>query len=247
MNCIYYFNYLNKPFLKIGGCAEDYIEKCAKNLDNRISSLTGVHFPLWKIMGATALIYNPLGICTGVLAGINTGLTTPLLAAKYLNHTTKPSRDKQDYDRIKSDLKESAQFAKENLFLVCITGPIIEELYYRGCIQNLLLAALGSQTAALLLSALMFGAVHTHPNNPPAINILSLCSSGLFGLIAGVLNQECGLLASIGAHITHNTIVTSFSEIEDKISSFRRVFRQKLGNYCKNGSIALLTAAQSNA
>ena len=87
------------------------------------------------------------------------------------------------------------------VLIVVVGAPIIEELFFRG----LLLRALEKRwnaTVGLVVSSLVFGAVHFQPLQTPALV--------LFGFVAGVLAIRTGRLgASIFAHVAFNAIAVA--------------------------------------
>lgn len=78
---------------------------------------------------------------------------------------------------------------------VCVAGPVLEELIYRGVVMRRLLPG---PRRAILLSALCFGLMHH--------DLYQGMSAFLGGLVFGYAALRYGLAASIGLHITSNTI-----------------------------------------
>lgn len=117
---------------------------------------------------------------------------------------------------------------KESDWKVCLEGPILEELIFRGLLQPIFVRTLGV-SPGIAVTAILFGTMH---NLAPKENRLSFfeswykkpemkivfdleSASGLMqassaaigGIFFGVLRQQYGLLASIGAHIGNNCAV----------------------------------------
>jgi membrane protease YdiL (CAAX protease family) len=98
---------------------------------------------------------------------------------------------------------------------VCLVGPVVEEVIFRGHLQTGLETLLGPRRA-LWLAALSFGLIHV-PNGP----VLFVPITAL-GLLFGWLRQRSGgLLAPIVAHAAHNTVmvlvVSRFPEVLDQL------------------------------
>lgn len=93
------------------------------------------------------------------------------------------------------------------LLTIVILAPLIEELLFRGVLQSYLKSKLGSK-AAILLSALTFSLFHFSPSQ--GLGNISLCLSLLIlGIYLGFLyERQRSLFASIGLHMTFNTIST---------------------------------------
>ena len=79
---------------------------------------------------------------------------------------------------------------------ICIVGPVLEELIYRGVVLRRLLP--GGARQAILLSALCFGLMHHDLNQG--------LSAFWCGLIFGYAALHYGLGTSIGLHIAGNSI-----------------------------------------
>ena len=88
---------------------------------------------------------------------------------------------------------------------VIIFAPIVEEFLFRGCLQNYLKLHFGTK-AAIQLSALCFALFHLTPSQ--GIGNFSLAVSlFLLGLFLGFLyEKQNSLFASIGLHMTFNTV-----------------------------------------
>lgn len=82
---------------------------------------------------------------------------------------------------------------------ICVAGPVLEELIYRGVVLRRLLP--GGRRQAILLSALCFGLMHH--------DLYQGLSAFWCGLIFGYAALRYGLGASIGLHITGNTIAVA--------------------------------------
>ncbi len=77
--------------------------------------------------------------------------------------------------------------------------PIIEEAIFRGAIQTLSVATLGT-LPGIAFSALAFSAAHIDSRQPhQAINSL------VGGIVLGALKEKFSILTSIGHHVGVNT------------------------------------------
>lgn len=82
---------------------------------------------------------------------------------------------------------------------ICIVGPVLEELIYRGVVLRRLLP--GGARQAILLSALCFGLMHH--------DLYQGLSAFWGGLVFGYAALHYGLGASIGLHIAGNSIAVA--------------------------------------
>lgn len=82
---------------------------------------------------------------------------------------------------------------------ICIVGPVLEELIYRGVVLRRLLPAGARQ--AIVLSALCFGLMHH--------DLYQGLSAFWGGLVFGYAALHYGLRASIGLHIVGNSIAVA--------------------------------------
>lgn len=82
---------------------------------------------------------------------------------------------------------------------ICIVGPVLEELIYRGVVLRRLLP--GGARQAILLSALCFGLMHH--------DLYQGLSAFWGGLIFGYAALHYGLGTSIGLHIAGNSIAVA--------------------------------------
>lgn len=82
-------------------------------------------------------------------------------------------------------------------------GPALEELNFRGILQNTVTWMTGSPVTGITLSATLFGALHLihYPKTHAA-------SCTLNGILYGILNHKLGLPAAIIAHACHNLLAT---------------------------------------
>jgi membrane protease YdiL (CAAX protease family) len=84
------------------------------------------------------------------------------------------------------------------VLVVGIGAPIVEEIYYRGLVQQSLSAKIGS-TAAILMTSFVFGLSH--------FQLLQLPALVLFGTIVGVAARRFGRLGlSIWTHVGFNLV-----------------------------------------
>jgi membrane protease YdiL (CAAX protease family) len=97
---------------------------------------------------------------------------------------------------------------------VCIVGPILEEVIFRGFLLDGLAARHGTRTA-VAVSAALFGFVHIG-----AGTVLLVPISFLGGLFAWLRLRHGGLLAPILAHVAHNSLmVTVVTLVPDLLPS----------------------------
>ncbi len=108
---------------------------------------------------------------------------------------------KQDVSAAARGLSDRADSALGIGLLVLVVGigaPIVEEIYYRGLVQQSLSAKIGS-TAAILMTAFVFGLSH--------FQLLQLPALVLFGAIVGVAAHRFGRLGlSIWTHVGFNMV-----------------------------------------
>lgn len=121
---------------------------------------------------------------------------------------------------------------KDNVFgilSVCIIAPIFEELFFRGAIEGHLLRIWKNPRWSILVSALVFGAIHGNP--------AQIFFAFLFGLILGELYYRTGsLLPCIILHFINNTtsvIMMNIFEQEDTLTDI-------IGNSSTVHSIGML-------
>lgn len=91
------------------------------------------------------------------------------------------------------------------LFYVCIAGPVLEELLYRGVLMRRLLPY--GERLAVTIAALCFGLMH-HV-------LFQGLSAFLGGLVYGYVAARYGLRWSIGLHIANNSVATILTLIQD--------------------------------
>lgn len=86
--------------------------------------------------------------------------------------------------------------------------PLIEELEFRGILQNSVTWLTGSSLAGIALSSALFGAVH-HRGSSRKRMVLSALSS----ITYGILNHKFGLHAAFIAHATSNLIFSVIAPV----------------------------------
>ncbi len=88
---------------------------------------------------------------------------------------------------------------------VIILAPLVEEFLFRGCLQTYLRRFLGAKTA-IFCSALIFALFHLSKDQGLG-NITLVTSLLVLGIFLGFLYEKTSsLFASIGLHMTFNTI-----------------------------------------
>ncbi len=105
-----------------------------------------------------------------------------------------------------------------NFFLlyICLLGPIIEEIGFRGVLESTLKKYLinpndiTSKIARIIIPSLLFGAAHLSVSQGYT-NIAIFSTAVLLGIAFQLLKAETGdLVAPCAAHITHNTTALAY-------------------------------------
>lgn len=92
--------------------------------------------------------------------------------------------------------------------LACFGAPIVEELFFRGLVQTVLMRNLGT-TPAIIVQAVLFGLAHFQLGMTFDQAAVRCGTVMVLGLINGCLRVHTGRLSTgIVAHATYNTIVT---------------------------------------
>ncbi len=95
--------------------------------------------------------------------------------------------------------------------LACVGAPIVEELFFRGLVQTVLMRHLGT-SPAIIVQAVLFGLAHFQLGMTFDQAAVRCGTVMVLGLINGCLRVNTGRLsAGIVAHATYNTIVTLIS------------------------------------
>jgi len=141
---------------------------------------------------------RPVDVPLGLVVGIATQLL--VLPALYVPVFWLTSATEDDLSRPAEELSQRADGTLSwALFalLVGIIAPIVEELFYRGLLLRSAEKRGASPWAAVVISALIFAAMHLQPLQFPGL--------AAFGLIAGALVVLTGRLGpAIMAHIGFN-------------------------------------------
>lgn len=150
------------------------------------------------------LRWSPKDAAYGLLIGIGTQLVlVPVLYVPILLVW-----DDQDVSQVAQDLVDRASSPWDAIVLVVLVGvgaPIVEELFYRGLLLRSLDNRFGS-TWALVISSVLFGAIHLQLLQFPALT--------LFGAIAAWLTLRSRRLGpAIWTHVGFNltTVVVLLS------------------------------------
>jgi membrane protease YdiL (CAAX protease family) len=162
---------------------------------------------IWKQQKQTSRTFD---FSLGMMSWL---LSFPLVSALgefsdwFLTHFFGPQTYQQTAVRF---LKNAAQ-TKSSIVLAFVAilflAPLVEELLFRGILQNYLKSKLGVK-AAILLSAFTFSLFHFSPAQGLG-NVTLLLSLLVLGLYLGFLyERQHSLFASIGLHMTFNTIST---------------------------------------
>lgn len=80
---------------------------------------------------------------------------------------------------------------------ICLLGPVLEEMLFRGAVLKSLLSHYRPATA-IGLSALLFGIFHVNP-----AQVVAACCSGL--LLGWLYQRTCSLWPSILVHVVNNS------------------------------------------
>ncbi len=182
-----------------------------KNQDERNHSLQSYSTVMGIILISGTILFPYFHV--GLLIGVASFLIKILLSLA-LRHFL-PSK--------KSDNGTYMKLIKDNPYYVSLTGPILEELLFRGCMQPLLIHLFslfipasatifvlpGLSAAALtsvLITSVTFGMAHTQNDHSGAI--IQGVITTLSGVIQGLLCVYFGLPTAIAAHIANNSLST---------------------------------------
>lgn len=86
-----------------------------------------------------------------------------------------------------------------------ITGPLLEELEFRGILQNAISLVGGGSHLAIIVAGILFGLVHS-TNDHKGVG-LQVAWTAFSGMIMGLLNDKYGILAAIGNHMMWNSML----------------------------------------
>lgn len=145
------------------------------------------------------LIPRDVGI--GAAAGLFTSIV--LVRLVYFVLTLAELVDTDDLERLSEPAERVAELASGPRFLVLVAlvgigAPIVEEIYFRGLIQTVLISRLGV-AAGIVVGALVFGAAHGQPLQFPALFT--------FGIVLGWLAHRYRRLGpAIAAHVAFNSL-----------------------------------------
>lgn len=122
---------------------------------------------------------------------------------------------------VNEEREENYRAATRNFLRVAVTGPIVEEVKFRGIVQGLLLKAtfyamqrFGLSPKSITdpalekilrigVTALLFGGLHLRNGHPTARHQMILATFS--GILFGVLKEsKLGLFGAIGAHMANN-------------------------------------------
>jgi membrane protease YdiL (CAAX protease family) len=140
----------------------------------------------------------PVGLAAGLVTQL---VLVPILYAPLLRLTD------IDADELSQEAEQLTDKATDPLgvvllvLIVVVAAPVIEEVFFRGLFQRATLRRYGS-VLAVVLPAVVFGAVHLQPLQFPALV--------LFGLVAGLLVARSDRLGpAIWAHVGFNAIAVA--------------------------------------
>ena len=168
--------------------------------------------PLWIGMGGAALLYARSSGRSVVdqyglrwerrdLLGLPVGVASQLVMVPLIYLVVFWLFDRQDVSEAARSLTDRANDPVGVFLLVVVVGvgaPVFEELFFRGLLLPAIADRLGN-AAGLVLSSLVFGAVH--------FQVLQLPALVAFGLVAGTSRLVTGrLVAPILAHVGFNVV-----------------------------------------
>lgn len=148
---------------------------------------------------ATGLRARPVDLLIGVGAGLATSIVVVRLVYLVLELTSVV--DDSDIDKLGDPAQKLEEIASGPGFLVLalfvgVGAPIMEELFFRGFLQPAAIKRFGAP-AGLVLTAVIFGAVH--------LQLLQFPALAVFGLILGLLAHHYRRLGpAIVAHMVFN-------------------------------------------
>lgn len=166
-----------------------------------IDAITAKAVPFMAVGAHIWLVYKyPVPALCGV-AGIALDLISSLVLKK-LNMVTSDPNNKYE------------KFITESPFYhVSLIGPLLEELIFRGALQNVL-SSFG-RNLSLITSAIMFGCMHL--TNKHKNNYLQGIFSGINGVLLGLLNNQFGILGSLTSHSTRNLLCVATFHISKQL------------------------------
>lgn len=91
--------------------------------------------------------------------------------------------------------------------------PVMEEIFFRGVVQNAFTYISGSSVIGILTSSLVFCFAHIPNNLGYGIQSAHLTNTCIHGIMYGLLNDKWGLVASSAAHILNNSIYTQLYKV----------------------------------
>lgn len=164
-------------------------------------------------LGGMFLPNFAIGLAVGV---VKIAATMALTLALRVLGMFKDSEEESEYHRD----------VQENPLSTTLFGPYLEECIFRGVLLPMIarialrilpFAAAPFLGTGMLVataigiggSAIAFGAVHAFNPHPNANLQASICT--ISGIVYGILWANCGLVATIAAHILNNTIVLTLS------------------------------------
>lgn len=106
-------------------------------------------------------------------------------------------------------------------FHLCLTTSLVEELFYRGILQNGISYLTKVPSIGLVASSILFGYAHFHSHKQG--NYGGAISSGVGGIVFGLMNQEFGIVHSMYLHALWNSFGTILSLSSSKLTSIRNM------------------------
>lgn len=121
-----------------------------------------------------------------------------------------------EYVSLPNLFEEQFEGLSRNVFgvlAICIAGPIMEEVLFRGAIMGHLLTIYKDPRKAIVISALVFGVIHGNP--------VQILFAFLIGLLFGVLYYRTkSLIPVIFAHVLNNSLSTCLTLLYPDADTF---------------------------
>lgn len=103
--------------------------------------------------------------------------------------------------------------------LVVLGQTLAEELFFRGYLQQQLMARTNSLFVGLVLPSILFGLAHYDGSAEPRITWLIVAATGVFGLCAADLTHRSGTIgAAWGFHFANNVVAILILSLDGSIT-----------------------------
>lgn len=162
---------------------------------NKIKKTKGLVRRLEKFNYFKYLILIPFAFASLMLFNIVTSLAMKVL----------PEAFTRSYDEAAASIYGGNVYVM--VFAVCIVGPVLEELMFRGVVYNRI-KIMSNEVVAIILSAVIFGAFH--------MNWVQGIYAGMLGLcLAYVYSKYKSVIAPIIVHVVCNSISIMATLVKD--------------------------------